>query len=419
MTERPLIIVGFVPPALPSLAEFQAEGTVIFIDEPDVIRKRDIAAKVEDSPLLRELIEWEYQLPGAADEFFNARPDLRPAVVVPLVEYATPFAARLAERYGLPGAGSGAAQLLRDKSLLRKVTAAAGIANPESAEVADAGQVREFMSRQPGPVVLKPANRQAAVGTKVLHEAAEVAGAWQECLAQDEGIMVPDRGMPLRMLVERFVSGHEYSVEMLVRDGLPVFTNITDKVLYPGSRPIELGHVVPAAVPEELATLLRERTADVLRAVGFGSGIVHCEWIVSDGTPYLVECAGRFAGDGIAELIERAYPIPLVRHFYTLMRGDELPPLPERAEGAAAVRFLDVEPGEVTVADGVEAAKALPGVVSCHVTVGPGDTVREMRSSWDRVGSVMACAGTPDEAMELAEKAIEQIRVEVAGPVGK
>ena len=105
MTERPLIIVGFVPPALPSLAEFQADGTVIFVDEPDVVRKRDIRAKVADSALVRELIEWEYQLPGAADEFFNAHPDLDPAVVAPLQEYATPFAARLAERYGLPGPG--------------------------------------------------------------------------------------------------------------------------------------------------------------------------------------------------------------------------------------------------------------------------------------------------------------------------
>jgi biotin carboxylase len=362
---------------------------------------------------MRELIEWEYQLPGAADEFFNVHPGLDPAVVVPLQEYATPFAARLAERYGLPGAGSGAAQILRDKSLLRKVTRSAGIANPASEEARSPEEVRRFMASNPGPVVLKPANRQAAVGTKILAGLDEVEQAWNECVAQDEGIMVPDRQMPLRMLVESFVRGHEYSVEMLVRDGVPLFTNITDKVLYPGPRPIELGHVVPAELPRELDALLRRRTTEVLRAVGFGTGIVHCEWIVSDGVPYVVECAGRFAGDGIAELIERAYPIPLVKHFYTLMRGDELPPLPERAEGSAAVRFLQVEPGEVLAVDGVAAAKALPGVVSCSVSVEPGGTVRELRSSWDRVGSVMTCAPSAGEAMRLAEKAIEQIRVEV------
>jgi len=413
MTERPIVIVGFVPPALPSLAEFQADGTVIFVDEPDVVRKRDIRSKVADSPLMRELIEWEYQLPGAADEFYNTRPDLDPAVVVPLQEYATPFAARLAERYGLPGATGGAALLLRDKLLLRKVTGAAGIANPESRPVATAGQVREFMAEHPGKVVLKPANRQAAVGTMIINGPAEVDAAWAACVAQDEGIMVPDRAMPLQMLVERYVHGPEYSVEMLVRDGEPVFANITDKVLYPGQRPVELGHVVPAELPAELDALLKQRTADVLRAVGFGYGIVHCEWIVDDGTPYLVECAGRFAGDGIAELIERAYPIKLVELFYTLMRGDDLPELPATAARAAAVRFLDVEPGQITAVTGVEAATGMPGVVSCHVSAVPGGTVNELRSSWDRVGSVMTVADTPDEAVQLAAKAAEQIRVTV------
>ena len=208
MTEQPLIIVGFVAP-LPSRSEFEADS-VILIDEPDVIRKRDIAAKMADSPMLRELLEWEYQLPGAADEFFNTRPDLNPAVVVPLLEYATPFAARLAERYGLPGAGSGAAQILRDKSLLRKVTRAAGISNPESEAVDAPADVRRFMAAHPGPVVLKPANRQASLGTKVLHEPGEVDQAWGECAAQDEGILVPDRPIPVRMLVERFVRGDEY-----------------------------------------------------------------------------------------------------------------------------------------------------------------------------------------------------------------
>jgi glutathione synthase/RimK-type ligase-like ATP-grasp enzyme len=172
MTDQPMIIVGFVAP-LTSRSEFE-DGSVILIDEPDVIRKRDIAGKMSGVPMLRELVSWEYQLPGAADEFFNAHPDLNPSMVVPLVEYATPFAARLAERYGVPGATSGAAQVLRDKSLLRKVTRAAGIANPMSRAVESPDDVRAFMAEFGGKVILKPANRQASLGTKALSSQDEV-----------------------------------------------------------------------------------------------------------------------------------------------------------------------------------------------------------------------------------------------------
>ncbi|MCE7001056.1 ATP-grasp domain-containing protein [Saccharothrix sp. S26] len=412
MTARPVIIVGFLAP-LPTRPEFE-DGSMVLVDEPDVIRKRDVAAKMAGAPSLRELVPWEYQLPGAADEFYNTHPDLDPAYVVPLVEYATPFAARLAERYGLPGATSGAAQLLRDKELLRRVTRAAGIDNPVSTAVDAPDEVRAFMAAHPGPVVLKPANRQASLGTKVLHDPAEVDQAWQECLAgQDEGILVPDREIPLRMLVETFVRGEEYSVEMLVRDGVPLFTNITGKTLFPGPRPIELGHLVPADLPEDTAALLAERTGAVLRAVGFGTGVVHCEWILADGRPHLVECAGRFPGDGITWLIDEAYGFPLAERYYSIMRGEEPPALPARAERAAAVRFLRAEPGEVVSVEGVEDAKSMPGVLAASVMAAPGEAVRELRSSWDRAGSVTVVADTPAEALALAEKAADAIRIEV------
>ena len=415
MADRPVVIVGFALASLKSLAEFQPDGSVIFVDEPDVVRKRDVRAKLAEGGVVRDLIEWEYQLPGAADEFVNRHRDLRPAAVVPLIEYATPFAARLAERYEVPGAGLGAAELLRDKHLLRKVTRAANVANPASRPVGHPDDVRAFMREHSGPVVLKPCNRQAAVGTAILHEACQVDDAWTACMEHDEGVFVPDRAMPLRMLVEEYLRGREYSVEMLVRDGVPLFRSVTDKMLYPGSRPVELGHIVPADISDELTGLLYGQTERVLAAVGFGTGVVHCEWIVADGVPYVVECAGRFPGDGIVELIERSYPVDLVRSYYTLMKGEPLPErLPERAVGAAAAWFLHVRPGEVEAVKGLDAARAVPGLVTCDISVHPGDRTHELRSSWDRIGLAIASADTPAQAAQRAQDAIGLIEVTVA-----
>jgi biotin carboxylase len=411
MTEPPVIIVGYVG-VLPHRRDLP-DRSLILIDEPDVIRNRDLEQAMAASPMLRRFAAWEYQLPGAADAFYNTYPDLGPAMVIPLVEYATPFAARLAERYGLPGATSGAAQIMRDKEQLRRVTAAAGIANPASEAVESPDDVRAFMAAHPGPAVLKPANRQASLGTMVLRDAAEIDAAWDECIAQDEGILVPERPIPLRMLVEEYVSGHEFSVEMLVRDGVPLFTNVTAKLLFPGARPIELGHVVPSGLPDEDAAALVAGTEAVLRAVGFGSGVVHCEWIVRDGVPHLVECAGRLPGDGIPELIERAYPIDLAVHYYAIMRGEQPPPAPVRASAAAAVRYLQVDPGKVVAVRGVEEAEARSGVVRVSMAVAAGESVRELRSSWDRAGSVVTVAATPAEATAVAEAAVATIEVEV------
>ncbi|MET9111928.1 biotin carboxylase, partial [Streptomyces zhihengii] len=99
--------------------------------------------------MIRELLEWDYRAAGAADAFFHAHPAVVPAAVVPLVEDATVFAARLAERYGFPGAGLGPAQLLRDKALLRAVTRAAGVTSPASAAADGPERVRAFMAADP------------------------------------------------------------------------------------------------------------------------------------------------------------------------------------------------------------------------------------------------------------------------------
>ncbi|MGW5053465.1 ATP-grasp domain-containing protein [Actinokineospora sp. NPDC004072] len=411
---RPVLLVGFVGVALTALLPVLGADSVIFVEEPDVVRKRGVRPKAAESELVRELIEWEFHLPGKADEFYTAHRDLDPVAIVPLTEYATPFAARLAERYELPGAGYGAALILRDKALLRQVSAAAGIANPQSAPVSGPADVVAFMRGCPGPVVLKPANRQASVGTQVLDDPAQVERAWAECVVQDEGVFVPDRPMDLRMLVERFVAGHEYSVEMLVRDGESLFANVTGKQLFPGPRPVELVHVVPADIGAELAARLAAETLRVVEAVGFQDGIVHCEWIVADGVPHLVECAGRFAGDGIIELIQRAYPVELNRCYFAVMRGEPLPEvMPRRAAGAAAVRFLSIEPGVVEAVRGVEEAACAEGVFACDVDVAPGDTFTGLRSSWDRVGDVMVTAPTPAEALRRAEAAVALIEVDV------
>jgi biotin carboxylase len=409
----PVILIGFSRAWLNALERFQPEKSLVFIEEPDVVRKRDVPSEAADSKALRELIEWEYQLEGAADAFYHRHRELRPAAVVPVVEYSVPFAARLAERYGVVGAGYGAALLLRDKQLLRTVTAAAGIANPQFLPVTGPAEVKAFMAEIGGPIVLKPADRQASLGTKIVHDPADIDESWIECTDQDEGMFFPDRPIQLRMLAERFVRGDEFSVEMMVRGGQPFFGSATRKFLFDGPRPVERGHLVPADIEPELTERLLADTARVLDAVGMDSGFVHCEWIVEHGVPHLVECAGRLAGGGIMDLVGLAWQYDIFGQYWAMMRGEPLSEVPKKAPRYAAAWLSHAPTGEVVSIDGVAEAEAAQGVRICSVAVEPGERIGELRSSWDRVALVKAEGATPAEALANAQHALGRITIKV------
>jgi biotin carboxylase len=413
-SSQPVLLVGYSGAVLSYLSTYLPDLSLTFVDEPDVLRKRSVHAATAGSAALRELIGWEYLRDGAADCFFHRYRDLDPAGVVPIIEYSVPFAARLAERYGLVGAGYGAALALRDKRLQRAVTAAAGIPNPRSVEVRGPEQVRELMAEQAGPVVLKPANRQAAVGTRILHDPAEADEAWAECVQQDEGEMVPDRPMPLRMLAEQFITGDEFSVEMLVHHGRSGFGAVTKKFLYPGARPVEQGHLHPADIAPDLADRLLADTERVVNAVGMDCGFVHCEWMVHDGVPYFVECAGRMAGDGIIELVDMTWDYDVVGEFYAMMGGRPLGDPPPAKAYRYAATWTSAAPaaGVIESVAGIEAAKAVPGVrtVAVHAA---GEPVNPLRSSGDRLTLVTAAGATPAEALGNAQRAVGLIEFTV------
>jgi phosphoribosylamine-glycine ligase len=412
-----LVVVGFSPAMARGLDAFRPPRSVIFVEEPSVARGRHAHDFLAGIPSCLRMVEWEYQREDAADEFYLSGALAGPvSAVLPGVEYATGFATRLAERLGLPHAGLGAAQILHNKARLRRVSAAAGLPNPLSEPVEDPEGIRRMLLRVDGPVIVKPASRQAAVGVSVVRSAAEAAEAYRFALAGEEGVVAPDRGIASAVLAEQYVAGEEYSVEMLVEHGRPLFSNVTAKQLFAGSRPIERGHVLPANDRLGLNPELTRLTGQVLDAVGFDTGFVHCEWIASQDGPYLVECAGRVPGDGITVLLALAWGDDLLARYVELLEGRlDRNAVPVTPQCHAAVAFAACPPGIVEAVSGIEQAATAEGVVSAMALVTPGTRVHALRSSWDRVAMAIATGDSAVEARARADQAAAMISIQVQG----
>lgn len=412
-----LVMVGFFPAFIRSLERHLPPRSLTVVEDPGVYAKKPIAAMEGSFRCLTEVRLAAYQQSGdAVDEIVRLHRETGVTGVLPGLEYAVEAAAEAAAALGLPGLGTGAARTLRDKILLRETTTAAGMAAPDFAELTSADDLAAFLARDPGrSTVLKPANRQASLGVRFLPPGAsrdEAATAWRATTGADEGAQIADRPMTWRYLAEERLQGPEVSVEALVADGRLLFLNVTAKTTADGPHPVELGHVLPAALPAATDTALRTGMEALVGAVGIGSGILCAEWILTDGGPVLVECAGRCPGDSLMELIALAWGDDFHHRLADLLRG-ETPVLPDTAERCAAIRFLHAPPGTVTDVDGAEEARRLPGVSELAVTAVPGQAVGGLHSSWDRLGHVIAVGATPEEALAAAATAAARVRITV------
>ncbi|MGW5770549.1 ATP-grasp domain-containing protein [Streptomyces longwoodensis] len=410
-SDAQVVFVGYNAAYLRAIDGSVPSGSVVVIEEPDIIRKRELHDAADRFDCLDRIVPASYQQSAGALDLAAELTATRPvAAVVPGLEYAVPATAALAEKLGLPGATEAAAEALRDKVRLREVSGAGGVRNPRWREVHGPADILEFADG--GPVVVKPANRQASVGVQLLDsvDEATAAEAWERTSSAAEYEQVPDRELTWRFLAEERLRGPEFSVEALVREGEVVFENVTAKTVVPGPYPVEQGHLLPApldpATQEAFGTAIRKLVA----ATGFGTGILHAEWILTDEGPTLVECAGRCPGDYLVDLIDLAYGTRVRLTLIDLLAGRPVT-LPRSAERTSAIRFLAAEPGTVTGITGLDKAQRLPGVHVAEVDVEAGQEVRPWASSWDRAGHVIATGPDADTTRRRVLDADAAIRI--------
>jgi biotin carboxylase len=313
-------------------------------------------------------------------------------------EYFVGTAARVAARLGLPAPDPAAIERCRDKAVQRAWLAERGVPVPAFAVCRTRADAAAATRAFAGPVVVKPVCGSGSQGVRACQSPA-AAGDWAEHLLTDAE----------KVLVEREISGPEYSAEVL--DGEVV--GITAKHL--GARPhfVESGHDFPAPVPDGVALLLAGAARNALRAMGLPTGPAHVEIRLSGaGQPYLIEINPRLAGGLIPRLVRYATGRDLVDEVVAGLSG--LPVRPARdGNRHASIRFI-VPPrsGVAREVTGLRRARALPGVVEAECAVTAGTRIHLENSFKDRRGHVIGVADDAQTAGAVTERAAGQIVIE-------
>ena len=157
-------------------------------------------------------------------------------------------------------------------------------------------------------------------------------------------------------LVEEYIEGQEFSVELFLEDGKPLLAVVTEKITSPLPYFVEVLHTLPTSVHQEREGEIIDTAIGAMKAIGIHDGPSHVEVKLSATGPRIIEVNGRPGGDRIAsDLLVQAFGIDIFEATvnYYLDAPVNLQP---RWNRAAAIAYLTAErEGTVEKIDGLEA----------------------------------------------------------------
>jgi len=299
----------------------------------------------------------------------------------------------------------------QEKDAMRAGYAAGGVQVPAFAACGTLDEATAFASARAYPLVVKPSRGWGQRGVARVDGPEELARAFVDAHGMSASVGLG------RVVVEEWLEGREYSVNGWVEDGELVSYCVTERLTVPGKRP--LGVMISEVYPSGLAAAAESAVADEARrgarALGLTRGPCYSQVVFDPARgAVLFETAARCGGGFDADVTLLASGVD----FYTRVLGIAMnEPAWERAgateprHAGAIVTFLIGAPGVVREADGIDAARAVPGVVDADLFVPVGDRVHPLTDGSKRAGFALAHGRTRAEAAARADQAIAAMRL--------
>jgi len=215
--------------------------------------------------------------------------------VVAGMEPGVRLADELSDALGVPTNGASSAPVRRDKYAMIETLRAAGLRCARQIKSGDPEAILAWVAGEgPYPYVVKPLDSAATDSVYICRDLAELHGAVREVRGRHTIYDKPND----EVLVQSFLDGHEYVVDMVSYAGSRYVCGVWQyiKRVAGGSHPIYDTEWLLPADEEPVPTLIAYTNA-ALDALNVRFGPSHAEVILTPDGPALVEVGTRMAGN--------------------------------------------------------------------------------------------------------------------------
>ena len=218
------------------------------------------------------------------------------------------LAARLRERWSMPGMSVDAVTGFRDKQLMKERVAAAGLRVPKSRRVRTEKETRAAAEELGYPLIVKPIAGAGSADTYKCENAKEL----DETLVKMRGVGEAS--------CEEYIEGEEFTFDTVSIAGKPAYENVAQYL----PKPLEmrsLEWVSPVIITVRDMTQAKIQGGitlgrRVLTALGMGDGFTHMEWFLTPkGEAIFGEIGCRPGGAHIVDQMNYTSDIDLFREW--------------------------------------------------------------------------------------------------------
>ncbi len=333
-------------------------------------------------------------------------------VIHPCSEVSMNVMGRIHDELNLSGVSRKQAVVATNKHLMREAFKKGDAPSPISILAKSAEDAWEQFMAMPGDAILKPSRNSGSRGiAKVSKGSNGVSEVSKEDFYKLYDIAL-EESRDNSVLIEQFIEGPEFSVEIIVWEGKVNVLTVTDKKTTEAPHFVELGHNQPSCFPEETVALIKDAAVRGVKALGVDKCACHAEVKVQDGKAYLMEIGARMGGDFISTVLTRlSTGIDMVAAAIDCALNIKPDLTPKAAPQGVCIRYFCPKPGKLVSISNTEVLDD-PRVHEWEIYHQVGDEIPEVTSSLCRSGHVIVTEETPQKAIAYAESLLNEVKME-------
>lgn len=346
------------------------------------------------------------------DMLREAREEKIDGVIHPCSEVSMNVMGRLNEELGLSGITREQAIRATNKHLMREAFEKGNAPSPKSILTKSAEDAWEQFMTFECDGILKPSRNSGSRGiAKVIKTNPNFTNTSKEEFSKLYDIAL-NESRDKSVLLEQFIEGPEFSIEIIVWDGQVNVLTVTDKKTNEAPHFVELGHNQPSCYSAEEVEKLKAAAVAGVKALGVNNCACHAEAKLQNGKAYLMEIGARLGGDFIStELTHLSTGVDMVAAAINCTLGIAPCLEPTEEKHGVCIRYFCPKPGKLVSISNTEILND-PRVYLWEIYHKVGDMIPEMTSSLCRSGHVIVTEKTPQKAVELAERLILEVKME-------